>query len=178
MDDAGRERLIQQQHTIRDLQLQVKELQEKDLEQSQELIRLRAQATQCNTASQHIDIHRLRTNVRNLSNEAKARDLVVQEYLGGWTRAKGEAAGLQTQLIDETRKLGGMRKMVEALRKKSERTEKELNRASEERDRVVDAVWEILKFEAIDKMASDEFGEFGEALMELKRILPKERRNH
>lgn len=177
MDDVGQERLIRQQDTIHDLQLQVKELQEKDLEQSQELIRLRSQATQCNTASQQIEIHRLRTNVRNLSNEAKARELVIQEYLSGWTRAKSEAAGLQSQLIDETRKMGGMRKMVEALRKKSDRTEKDLNRTTKERDRVVDAVWEILKFEAIEKMASCEFGKFGEALIELKGMLPKERKS-
>ena len=178
MDNAGQERLIQKQDTILELQVQVKELQEKDLEQSQELIRLRAQATQSNTASQQIEIHQLRTNMRNLSTEAKARELVVQEYLGGWTRAKGEAAGLRAQVIEDTKKMGEMRKMVEALRKKSERTEKELNRATKERDRVVDAVREILKFEAMEKMANGEFGKFGEALMELKWILPKERKNH
>jgi len=178
MDDATQEKLIQQQETIRGLLLQVKEFQKKDLEQSQELIRLRAQATHSNTTSQQIEMHHLRANVRNLSNEAKARELVVQEYLGGWTRVKGEAAGLQAQLIDETRKMGEMRKMVEALRKKCERTEKELNRATKERNRVVDAVWEILKFEAIEKMASGEFGKFGEALMDLMGILQKERKNH
>jgi hypothetical protein len=174
MDDAAKERFIQQQKTIRDLQLQIKELQEKDLEQSQELIRLRAQATHFNTTSEQIEIHHLRANVRNLFNEAKARELVVQEYLSGWTRAKDEAAGLQAQLIDETRKMGEMRKMVEALRKKSERTEKELNRTLKERNRVIDAVWEVLKFEAIEKMASHEFGKFGEALMELMGIFQKE----
>src|SRR5579871_5750461 len=154
MDDAGQERLMQQQKIIHDLQLRVNELQEKNLEQSQELNRLRTQSIYCNTTSQRIEIHRLRSSVRNLSNEAKTRELVIQEYLSGWTRAKGEAAEFQAQLIDETRKMGGMRKMVETLRKKSERTEKELNRATKERDRVVDAVWEILKFEAIEKMTS------------------------
>jgi len=178
MDDATQEKLIQQQETIRGLLLQVKEFQKKDLEQSQELIRLRVQATHSNTTSQQIEMHHLRANVRNLSNEAKARELVLQEYLSGWTRVKDKAAGLQAQLIDETRKMGEMRKTVEVLRKKCERTEKELNRATKERNRVVDAVWEILKFEVIEKMASGEFGKFGEALMDLMGILQKERKNH
>lgn len=178
IDDARQERLTQQQDTIHELQLQVRQLQEKDFEQSQELIRLRAQTTQSNTALHQIKIHQLRTNVRNLFNEAKARELVVQEYLDGWTRAKDEAVGLQAQLIDDTRKMGDMRKMVEALRKKSDCMEKELNRATKERDRVVNAVRRVLKFEATEKMASGEFGKFGEALMELKWMLPKERKNH
>jgi len=169
---------MHQLETIRDLQLQVEELRGKDLEQSQELIRLRAEAAQSNITSQQIEIHQLRANVRNLSNEAKAREFVVQEYLSGWTRAKDDAAELQAQLIDETKKMREMKKTVEALRKKNERTEKELDRATKERNRVVDAVWEVLKFDAIEKMMSDEFGKFGEALMELKGVLAKERKNY
>ena len=178
MDNSSQERLMHQLETIRDLQLQVEELRGKDLEQSQELIRLRAEAAQSNITSQQIEIHQLRANVRNLSNEAKAREFVVQEYLSGWTRAKDDAAELQAQLIDETKKMREMKKTVEALRKKNERTEKELDRATKERNRVVDAVWEVLKFDAIEKMMSDEFGKFGEALMELKGVFAKERKNY
>lgn len=145
------------------------------LQKTKENLNLRAQLSVANPQAT-LEAARLRSQLANLASEARARGLVVQEYLSNWQRSQDEASLLQSKLAEERTKVKDLSKMVEAMRKKGERDSKELERVKAEHGSMVEAARRLFSIEAMRAMASEEFGEAGEALDELFAVVAKQKK--
>ena len=122
-----------------------------------------------------LDAAQLRTQLRTLTDEARARALLVQEYLDGWQRADSEAGALRARLADEARAARSAERMLDALRRKAERDAADLRRVEERRAALVAAAERLLRVDAVRAMACEELGEVGEALDGLLQVVMAQR---
>ena len=113
----------------------------------------------------------LRAQLRTLADEARGRELAMQEYLSNWRRADEEATSLRAALAEAGRQARDAAKMLEALRRKAERDAKALESVVAQHGAVLEAAERLFCFEGMRAMAGEEFGRVGEAIRELLRVV-------
>jgi len=142
---------------------------------TKEALDLRARLSAA-TPRASLDAAALRSQVRTLTDEARARALLVQEYLASWQRADEEAGALRARLADSARAARQAERMADALRRKADRDAKALQRVVADHDALLQAAERLVRVEAVRAMACGELGEVGEALDGLLQVVLAQRR--
>lgn len=163
------------EETIHTLRAKINQTEAELAQKTKQNIDLKARLDISNPQAS-LDAITLRNQLKQLSDQGRARELLVQEYLSQCQRAEDDASALKAQLKDMSRQLKESQKMIDAMRKKQERDGKALERMTTEHGIMLNAATRLFGIEGMRNMASEEFGEAGEALDELLQVVMAQRK--